>query len=575
MADPIAPSNPRRTAYSYIRFSTPEQAAGDSLRRQTALRDEMVKRHGWELDTTLTLLDPGIPSYRMQNMQEGSALRRFFDAVECGIVKPGSVLIIEALDRFSRADPMDSMPEILDLFKKDILIAVLRPSERVYAKHPDSMKNMATAIEILVALSTANLESENKSKLSIANWAEKRARAAGRKMSRVCPAWLEPVLDDDGAVIKFDAVEWKRDIVVRIFTMAADGFGVPAIVRRLRDEGVETITTGKRAAPWSVGYVNRILTSRSVLGEHQPRVMVKGRAVVVPGVPAVPDYYPAAVSEELFARARAGMAERNQRRGRSTPRVSNLFTGLVCEAATGSPMCFYSYVQGRRFCYLTPRSYYQGESRVGRLVPYDLFERKVLETLAAELGTTGPTTAGKEAVTAELSKSRGSLDRLRVRIDACKKRLIDADDDEMAEVTRMELAGLLLERKDAEKRVQKLLAQSTADPAGVRLLLDALAKPGPGQDREQLRRRVRARLPELVEAIAIHSTPHPTYRRCAARVYYVKVWLRGVAKPARLFFHKDPPVPKVNPVFAEWDRIKKPKPVETRRPEEPAGAQGG
>jgi DNA invertase Pin-like site-specific DNA recombinase len=38
-----APGRPK--AYSYIRFSTPEQAAGDSLRRQTAKAREYAARH--------------------------------------------------------------------------------------------------------------------------------------------------------------------------------------------------------------------------------------------------------------------------------------------------------------------------------------------------------------------------------------------------------------------------------------------------------------------------------------------------------------------------------------------------
>ena len=33
-------------AYSYIRFSTPEQALGDSLRRQVQLAEEYARKHG-------------------------------------------------------------------------------------------------------------------------------------------------------------------------------------------------------------------------------------------------------------------------------------------------------------------------------------------------------------------------------------------------------------------------------------------------------------------------------------------------------------------------------------------------
>ena len=50
-------------AYSYIRFSSPEQARGDSLRRQTELRNAWLEKSGVFLDTGLTLRDEGVSAY--------------------------------------------------------------------------------------------------------------------------------------------------------------------------------------------------------------------------------------------------------------------------------------------------------------------------------------------------------------------------------------------------------------------------------------------------------------------------------------------------------------------------------
>ena len=48
-------------AFSYLRFSSPAQAEGDSVRRQTALRDAWLKRNSAvKLDTSLTLIDAGV-----------------------------------------------------------------------------------------------------------------------------------------------------------------------------------------------------------------------------------------------------------------------------------------------------------------------------------------------------------------------------------------------------------------------------------------------------------------------------------------------------------------------------------
>jgi len=50
-------NHPKPLAYSYIRFSTPDQMQGDSERRQLALAQAYCKKKGLELDDRLTLRD--------------------------------------------------------------------------------------------------------------------------------------------------------------------------------------------------------------------------------------------------------------------------------------------------------------------------------------------------------------------------------------------------------------------------------------------------------------------------------------------------------------------------------------
>ena len=68
-------------AYSYIRFSTPQQALGDSLRRQTEKAAKYAVEHGLTLDTELNLSDLGVSAFRQSNAKKG-ALRVFLDALE-------------------------------------------------------------------------------------------------------------------------------------------------------------------------------------------------------------------------------------------------------------------------------------------------------------------------------------------------------------------------------------------------------------------------------------------------------------------------------------------------------------
>jgi DNA invertase Pin-like site-specific DNA recombinase len=58
-------------AYSYLRFSTPEQMKGDSFRRQSTKAQEYASTHGLDLDDTLTFQDLGVSAFRGKNAEAG------------------------------------------------------------------------------------------------------------------------------------------------------------------------------------------------------------------------------------------------------------------------------------------------------------------------------------------------------------------------------------------------------------------------------------------------------------------------------------------------------------------------
>ena len=67
-----APASMAPKAYSYRRFSTPEQAKGDSLRRQTEAAQAWAERHSIALDTELDLTDcsPSAPLRQTEGLHE-------------------------------------------------------------------------------------------------------------------------------------------------------------------------------------------------------------------------------------------------------------------------------------------------------------------------------------------------------------------------------------------------------------------------------------------------------------------------------------------------------------------------
>ena len=93
--------NIMKKAYSYIRFSRPEQEMGDSERRQLEASRKYAKENGFILDETLT--DRGLSAYHGTHRNKGH-LGEFLKLAESGQIPEGSLLIVENLDRLSRQD---------------------------------------------------------------------------------------------------------------------------------------------------------------------------------------------------------------------------------------------------------------------------------------------------------------------------------------------------------------------------------------------------------------------------------------------------------------------------------------
>ena len=148
-------------AYSYIRFSTPEQANGDSFRRQTELSNHYAEEHGLILDTSLSLFDLGLSGFTGENRSKG-ALSLFLKAVETGRVPPGSFLLVESLDRLSRDTMSEQMSLFIGLINAGLTVVTLADGQ-TYSKatiNADLSKLMLS----LVVMMRAHEESLTKSR---------------------------------------------------------------------------------------------------------------------------------------------------------------------------------------------------------------------------------------------------------------------------------------------------------------------------------------------------------------------------------------------------------------------------
>lgn len=321
----------RRKAYSYLRFSTPEQAQGDSQRRQWELARKYAEENGLELDKELTFQDLGVSAFRGANAETGR-LGEFLKAVDDGLVEQGSVLLVESLDRISRSAARKALRVLEDIIDRGVTVVTLS-DRKVYDR--DSLDNdpMSLIMSILIFM-RANEESATKSRRLKAVYGAKRDRARSgsveKPFTRRLPAWM--TFNEDSRSLEL--IPERAKVVREIFDLAEAGFGKDAIAKQFNTRGEPTFGNAKF---WHRSYVEKILTNPACVGTFVPKVreFVDGKQIRRAEDP-IPGYFPAVVEKEVFARQQA-LSNAKAPRGRHSNRaVSSIFQGLATCKLCGS-----------------------------------------------------------------------------------------------------------------------------------------------------------------------------------------------------------------------------------------------
>lgn len=321
-----------KPAYSYIRFSTPEQAKGDSFRRQSEKAAEWAKANGYRIVDEMH--DLGVSAFRGRNTKQGR-LGAFLAMIEAKLIEVGSVLIVESLDRFSRSQVREVLPDFLNVINAGIGVVTLADG-RLY--DIDSLdKDNFSLLAGLIVMTRAHEESQRKSERVAAAWSEKRANARGKSVPLTdrIPGWLISKRDGTGRRI-FTEDAAKADIVRRIFTETEQGLGRRAIVKGLNRDGNLSFLS---QTGWQPSSVIKIIRSRTSVGEYQPHRRDKDGKLIPDGDP-IQGYYPAVVDEGLWVRANAAVAARRKNAGgRPSMEAANLLRGLA-HCGCGKRMLF-------------------------------------------------------------------------------------------------------------------------------------------------------------------------------------------------------------------------------------------
>lgn len=507
-----------RTAYSYVRFSTPDQLRGNSLQRQTEKTAAFATKNGWRLDTSLTLHDLGRSGFTPGKQ---TAMEAFLVAIEEGKVDEGSVLIIENLDRFSRGQPFDVLTDRLKkILKAGIEIATIEPDRR-YTR--ENVNRIDTLMELVVYLSLAHEASKRKSDLATDNWKRKRARAIakGEVLTKRCPAWIKVV---DG---KFQLVPKKAEAIEKIYQWCVDGLGARSIVHKLHAEKIQNIAYGTKrgcGTNWTLNYVELLLKTKAVIGEYQPMRLVGG--VREPDGQPLTNYFPAAISEDLYYSAQAARKSRTKLRGPNGKGVANLFSGILFDARSGSTMRLVnsSAAEKKAGCFRRLASYH-AELRIDRQAfhswKYEHFEDSLLQFLSeVTVDQVRPKAKASRlpALEAKLAEINEAIADTQQRLTSKGNRSILLDTLERLDDERQKT-----ETEIDEERAKQSKDQKTA--AGEFVTAYELLRDAKGAEKERIRQKIKGVLRLLVKEIwclieRYEGDEGQVIRTCTVQVFF-------------------------------------------------------
>lgn len=293
-----------RRAYSYVRFSSPEQAKGRSQSRQLEDCERYCREHGLDLakEEEYTFLDAGLSGYKGEHLGDKGQLNRFIKLVEDGTIESGSTLLVESLDRLSRQDVWDALPIFMNLIRKGIRIVTFSDN-KVYSE-VGGAQDLVLSIFIMAR---ANEESSMKAKRIRDAMRNKHDKARQHKtpMGHAIPLWLELV--EKNGEKHFKVRDERAAVIHRVFQMAIDGYGRTATAKALNSEGVQSF----KGRTWGTSSIDKLLHNKAVLGQYQPySVQVSAEGKRKPSGSPIYDYYPRIIEDSTFFEAQAAIDTR-------------------------------------------------------------------------------------------------------------------------------------------------------------------------------------------------------------------------------------------------------------------------
>ena len=412
-------------AISYGRFSSAQQASGQSRERQSEALDATLKKFGWRLLDTY--FDHGVSAGRGKHRAVG-ALGRLLRRVREREIPTPCVLIVETFDRLSREELTIAQEQFLALINAGMAIYTTMDGagydQRSLNANPGGL---FTSIGMMLGASGVYKVMADRAEKG---WVKRRGNHTG-----MCPGWLEferTSRSDQPVDGVYSLKDGAQDILDRIFE-EAQSIGLDRLAARLNEGGVPTFETWNHKDSrgiWYDKHLRRIITGRAVRGEvevgkyvwHTIRETVDGEVIEYEKSVREPTgvrlkIYPDPISEEVWQRANDALAGRTTGKGRKGKDFANLFQGLAKCWDCGGPMNLKSTTKkgGKTYRYYRcDMLHRRGACTNEHVYDYPLVEKHLLDVLVSQaLKAELPKDDKAAAIRREIADLRAEVDSLR------------------------------------------------------------------------------------------------------------------------------------------------------------------
>jgi DNA invertase Pin-like site-specific DNA recombinase len=323
---PLSKSYPIRrmtSVYSYERVSLPQQALGRGLGRQSDAALAWASSRGLSLDSRLQLSDAGRSASKGEHLTKG-ALGRFLQLAQAGQLGDAPILLVEAIDRLSRQEPLDAIETILTgLVGSGVRIVTLEDGAE-YSR--ETLRSDPTKLLVLVVKMQAAYEYSARLGMRMRDsWSGVRDKIRNGIVSRprqFCPFWCDwspehGYRHNAHATTVRQALEMLQDR------------GSYAAARDLNQQGL-LMANGK---PWTHSIIRRLAANPAVYGAVQLHTRAGKPTEVHEGI------LPPLVTKEFCDQLRSAMSRRAY--GKPTGRtgttnwIGQAMTTCVCGTRVG------------------------------------------------------------------------------------------------------------------------------------------------------------------------------------------------------------------------------------------------